>query len=165
MIKKIIFLMILGITIITYSEEQDNKMFTQITSDAAVKVFEEKLDSYKQDKDGIWVWNGLYFQNMDARNLSFKVIDKYYAVDSSTVFYKGFRVSKMDPQTFEVIKYSYSKDKNEIVYGMITVKGADMSTFKVLGKYYASDTKNIYYCSTIFSVEDASSFSVLDGIT
>ena len=110
MMKKIIFLMILGITIITYSEEQDNKMFTQITSDAAVKVFEEKLDSYKQDKDGIWVWNGLYFQNMDARNLSFKVIDKYYAVDSSTVFYKGFRVSKMDPQTFEVIKYSYSKD-------------------------------------------------------
>jgi hypothetical protein len=104
---------------------------------------------------------------------SFVVLSKIYARDKSTIFCRGRKLNKADPETFRVLEgYRdstgahtagvWARDKAHI-YRFNDVKKMDAATFEQLGVCYARDRDRVYAYGTVVRGVDPAQFEVVGG--
>ncbi|MCG7393029.1 DKNYY domain-containing protein [Microvirga sp. ACRRW] len=107
----------------------------------------------------------------DAAN--FVVLSKIYARDKNTIFCRGTKLSKADPETFRVLEgYRdstgahtagvWARDKMHI-YRFNEVMKMDAASFEQLGICYARDKDRVYAYGTVVRGADPAKFEVIEG--
>jgi hypothetical protein len=130
-----------------------------------------------QRKSGQWLHNDVAFTPTDPA--SFKPIDKLFARDSQSGYYRGSAVDGSDGASFEVLSEHEARDRLAVYYCDTYRKGqeywtvrhlkvdrirdADPATYTVLGRGYARDRLHVYEEGVAFEVRDVASFEPLAG--
>ncbi len=104
---------------------------------------------------------------------SFVVLSQIYARDKSTIFCRGTKLNKADPETFRVLdgyRDSTGADKAGLwardkahIYRFNDVKKMDAATFEQLGICYARDKDRVYAYGTVVRGADPTQFEVIAG--
>lgn len=107
-------------------------------------------------------WNNEPINNNMAMACSttFKDLGDGYGVDGHSVFYKGDKIPKADPETFEKLKLGYSKDAQFVYLFTCRVKSAKPNDFTILGGSWAKDNESVYHGDVLIHA-DAKSFHFL----
>ncbi len=101
------------------------------------------------------------------------MLSQIYARDKSTIFCRGTKLNKVDPETFRVLDgYRdstgadraglWARDKAHI-YRFNEVKKMDAATFEQLGICYARDKDRVYAYGTVVRGADPTKFEVIAG--
>lgn len=110
---------------------------------------------------------------------NFVILNKSFAKDSTTAYYKDYSFSYADVPTFEALDEHYAKDKDRAYYcdeyregqnyyltkkqRILTVQNPDIPTFISLGNGYAKDKTNAYYQGVAFKVKQVSSLVCINS--
>ncbi|MDX2504180.1 MAG: DKNYY domain-containing protein [Gammaproteobacteria bacterium] len=100
-------------------------------------------------------------KNMEmACSTTFENLGDGYGVDGHSVFYKGYKIPKADPETFEKLKRGYSKDAQFVYWFTCRLTSAKPSEFEILGGSWAKDNQSVYHGQHLIQA-DAKSFHFL----
>ncbi|MHC5310635.1 DKNYY domain-containing protein [Myroides sp. LJL116] len=124
---------------------------------------------YKKQGDTVYYmkWNessGQIKRQIEADAKTLQIFNDYYAKDDYSVFFRGEKISNVDPKTFQALSQDYAKDKDHVIYrdGNI-IETADVETFTLLPKqqYYAKDHKQVYNDDQVIQGADVNTFKVI----
>jgi hypothetical protein len=115
----------------------------------------------------------LKFNGKVVTDKDLQVLNKVFAKDQSSAYYKTYTFSHADVPTFEALDEHYAKDKNRAYYcdeyregqnyyltkkqRIVTIHDADTATFVSLDNGYAKDQHKAYFKSIAFEVKQVSS--------
>ena len=139
-------------------------------------------ESNYHKKAGKWHYDGAPVDSVDEP-VNLKVIDKYFAKDDKSGFYRGSRIyhdnDASDAATFEALNTWYAKDKFRVYYCdtardskeywsikrnvILTITEADAATFRLFSDgYTARDKKHLFQENKIVPVRDLESYEILE---
>jgi hypothetical protein len=132
-----------------------------------------KCSSGYKDEKGKITFNG-----KEITDKNFVVLNKSFAKDSTTVYYKEWPVGDADIATFEVVDEHYAKDKNKVYYcdeyregqnyyltkrqTIMEINNALPTSFEVIGYGYARDQAQAYFEGIAFKVKDITTLKSID---
>lgn len=109
---------------------------------------------------------------------NFIVLNKQFAKDTTTAYYKSRAFSYADVPTFEAVDDHYAKDKNAVYYcdeyregqnyyltkkqTIVNLENADPVSFISLQYGYAKDNQKAWFEGKHFKVEDITSLVIID---
>lgn len=127
---------------------------------------------YKEDKGKIT------FNGKEITDKNFVVLNKAFAKDSTTAYYKEWPFSYADVATFEAVDEHYAKDRNKVYYcdeyregqnyyltkrqTIMEVSNAQPASFEVIGYGYARDQARAYFEGLAFNVKDITTLKSID---
>jgi len=131
-----------------------------------------KGGTYLKDKSNV------YYITNDVRELlktlkgadpsSFKVLNRLYAKDKSSVWRLDKIIKGADPASFEIVEdvqakkqgldSDYTKDKSHVYFYGEIQKKLDPASFKILGQGYMKDKSHVYYEGKILTGADPATF-------
>jgi len=113
----------------------------------------------------------VYFEQARVKGAdpgSFRVLNNWYARDTSHVYYfghhnelyNGIHEIPGDAATFTILDYPYSKDASAVFYVYTRIKDADPASFSVVGHNFSKDRNRVYLREKILPGADAATFMV-----
>lgn len=133
-----------------------------------------RCSSGYKEKDGKVTFNG---KEIDGKG--FIVLNKSFAKNDSTVYYKERAFEYADVATFVALDEHYAKDKDKAYYcdeyregqnyyltkkqTIVTIENAMPASFESLQDDYARDARQAYCKGIVFKVKDVASLTVIDG--
>ena len=118
------------------------------------------------------------YNGKEITDKNFKVLNKEFAKDSATAYYKERAFQYADVPTFEAVDEHYAKDKNKVYYcdeyregqnyymtKKQTIEELDNvspASFVSLGNGYGKDAQHAFFCGKNFAVKDIGSFKSID---
>lgn len=125
---------------------------------------------YHVNDDRVYYWNafpGKAFQIDGADVSSFRVLDRSYAKDASTVYLEGTPLAGADPATFELLDGELSKDAHAVYLSDGRVLSDDPAHFTILPNvdYYlfTEDARTVHVNANPIAGADPPTFRVLRG--
>lgn len=99
--------------------------------------------------------------NVDLANFT-QVESSPFALDASTVYFRGEPLPSADPQSFSIVSRNFAKDKNSVYLGRLVIKNINSSTFKTI-ENSAWGTDGVYasYSNTSVKLCDPESFRIM----
>jgi len=132
-----------------------------------------RCSSGYRDKDG-----KVTFDGREITDKNFVVLNRSFAKDSTTAYYKSKAFQYADVPSFEALDDHYAKDKNKVYYCEEDRNGQDYyltkrqiikeielaipASFVLLGSGYAKDNQHAFFIDKAFSVKDVASFEMLN---
>lgn len=98
---------------------------------------------------------------------TFKVIQKKYAKDANSVFYKGQKIEGANPLSFNVLKddsyYDYGVDDKYVYHIGEKLENSDAPTFHFINDVYAKDKMQVYVFGKIIKGANPQFFEIING--
>ncbi|MEO7996464.1 MAG: DKNYY domain-containing protein [Gemmatimonadaceae bacterium] len=131
---------------------------SMIASDVDVATFEPLSDHYAKDNKNVWYCDTYrdgkeYFtvkryrtpRIVGADAPSFRMLNNYYARDTTWVYSDGVGFKVRDINTYERIGDMHARDKVSGYYLRAEIPGSDGPTFNFITSSYAKDAKHVYW--------------------
>ncbi|MBC8086018.1 MAG: DKNYY domain-containing protein [Phycisphaerae bacterium] len=126
--------------------------------DVDVATFEALTEHYAKDKHNVWYcdthrdskeyWSIKRYRTphiAGADAPSFRMLDEYYARDTTRVYHDGQPFSVRDINTYERLGDAHARDRFTGYFMRAEIKGSDGPTFSEISGSYSKDAKHVYY--------------------
>lgn len=148
------------------------RLFRSVLMLSGIVSFTRCSSGYKKDGDKV-LFNG---KEVDK---DLKILNKVFAKNDSTVFFKEYPVTGAAISSFTALDEHYAKDRNTVYYcdeyregqnyyltkrtTVDRVKNADPASFSVIESGYAKDKIRAYSEGIGFAVKDVATIEVING--
>lgn len=128
-------------------------------------------------KDGKWFYAGVQI-NVETGPVNFKPLNKTFAKDDRTGYYRETPIGGSDGVSFEALSEYDAKDRSSVYFcdtqrdskeywsirrnRIVKVAQADPATYRLIGSDFARDKAHVFYGGQLVPVKDAASFEVLE---
>jgi hypothetical protein len=133
---------------------------SSMLGDVDVATFEPLSDHYAKDKNSVWYcdtyrdskeyWTIKRYRTpriAEADAPSFRMLDAYYARDTSFVYHDGRSFRVRDVNSYERLGDAHARDKVSGYFMRAEIKGSDGLTFSEIDGSYSKDATHVYYSS------------------